>query len=99
MDLGRLLRAGINSESNVDRYIKNITKAKEEVDECAQLMNTARRLNNLQIKSDRYHNVSSDTHLINDEVQGLTALLRQLADPINRSATLLSDIHDSLQGE
>ena len=85
--------------SAVDQYISNISTAKIEVEQCARVIDTARKLKCIfLIDATNLVLPILETHTIIDEVQGLKPLLLQLNNPINRSASLLSEIHDSFRG-
>lgn len=96
----RLFKAAIDGQSNLDRYINRISKAKTEVEDYVRLVDSARRF------TIRFHfclqtniEIILESLTNSDDAQKLRTLLLQLNDPINRSAVLLSDIHDSLKGE
>lgn len=84
----------------MDQYISQITKAKTDVDDYVQLIDAARKFKyRCHYRQHAKVETLLETHTIIDEARELKALLLQLNNPINRSAVLLSDIHDSLKGE
>ena len=87
------------SDTALDKHIGKILKSKSDVDECVHLAETAcSQASSLYISRELEKFWNTSTALVN-EFQKLKHLVQQLEVPIYRSATLLSNVQDFLQGE